>query len=50
MRSGRTFPLVALVILDGWGIAPPGPGNAVELASNLDEDAKADLLRIGASG
>src|SRR4249920_1282575 len=29
---GRTYPLVALVILDGWGIAPPGPGNAVELA------------------
>jgi 2,3-bisphosphoglycerate-independent phosphoglycerate mutase len=28
----RTFPLVALVILDGWGLAPPGPGNAVELA------------------
>ena len=27
-----TFPLVAVVILDGWGIAPPGPGNAVELA------------------
>jgi 2,3-bisphosphoglycerate-independent phosphoglycerate mutase len=26
------FPLVALVILDGWGCAPPGPGNAVELA------------------
>jgi 2,3-bisphosphoglycerate-independent phosphoglycerate mutase len=24
--------LVTLVILDGWGIAPPGPGNAVELA------------------
>ncbi|HSP73556.1 MAG TPA: 2,3-bisphosphoglycerate-independent phosphoglycerate mutase [Gaiellaceae bacterium] len=24
-----TVPLVALVILDGWGIAPPGPGNAV---------------------
>jgi 2,3-bisphosphoglycerate-independent phosphoglycerate mutase len=23
---------VALVVLDGWGIAPPGPGNAVELA------------------
>jgi 2,3-bisphosphoglycerate-independent phosphoglycerate mutase len=32
MRNGRTYPLVALVILDGWGIAPPGPGNAVELA------------------
>jgi 2,3-bisphosphoglycerate-independent phosphoglycerate mutase len=26
------FPLVALVILDGWGCAPPGPGNAVDLA------------------
>jgi 2,3-bisphosphoglycerate-independent phosphoglycerate mutase len=26
------FPLVALVVLDGWGCAPPGPGNAVELA------------------
>ena len=25
-------PLVVLVILDGWGIAPPGPGNAVLLA------------------
>jgi len=25
-------PLVTLVILDGWGVAPPGPGNAVELA------------------
>lgn len=24
---------VALVILDGWGCAPPGPGNAVRLAS-----------------
>jgi 2,3-bisphosphoglycerate-independent phosphoglycerate mutase len=29
--SGRAN-LVALVILDGWGCAPPGPGNAVELA------------------
>jgi len=25
-------PLVCLVILDGWGLAPAGPGNAVELA------------------
>ncbi len=32
MRDGRAYPLVALVILDGWGIAPAGPGNAVELA------------------
>jgi 2,3-bisphosphoglycerate-independent phosphoglycerate mutase len=30
--GGTTYPLVALVILDGWGCAPPGPGNAVELA------------------
>jgi 2,3-bisphosphoglycerate-independent phosphoglycerate mutase len=28
----RSFPLVVLVILDGWGLAPPGPGNAVEQA------------------
>jgi 2,3-bisphosphoglycerate-independent phosphoglycerate mutase len=27
-----TYPLVVLVVLDGWGCAPPGPGNAVELA------------------
>ncbi len=26
------FPLVTLVVLDGWGCAPAGPGNAVELA------------------
>jgi 2,3-bisphosphoglycerate-independent phosphoglycerate mutase len=33
LRDGGTaYPLVALVILDGWGCAPPGPGNAVELA------------------
>jgi 2,3-bisphosphoglycerate-independent phosphoglycerate mutase len=29
----RRVPLVAIVILDGWGCAPPGPGNAVELAA-----------------
>jgi 2,3-bisphosphoglycerate-independent phosphoglycerate mutase len=32
LRVGSPYPLVALVILDGWGCAPPGPGNAVELA------------------
>jgi 2,3-bisphosphoglycerate-independent phosphoglycerate mutase len=32
-------PLVALVILDGWGLAPPGPGNAVELADTPVFDA-----------
>ena len=28
----RRVDLVALVVLDGWGCAPAGPGNAVELA------------------
>src|SRR3954447_15266376 len=23
---------VVLIILDGWGLAPPGPGNAISLA------------------
>ena len=27
-----SVPGVALVVLDGWGLAPAGPGNAVELA------------------
>src|SRR5262245_65718457 len=27
------YPLAVLVVLDGWGLAPPGRGNAVELAS-----------------
>jgi 2,3-bisphosphoglycerate-independent phosphoglycerate mutase len=25
-------PCVCLVVLDGWGLAPPGPGNAISLA------------------
>jgi 2,3-bisphosphoglycerate-independent phosphoglycerate mutase len=33
VRDSGTYPLVTLVILDGWGCAPPGPGNAVELAN-----------------
>jgi 2,3-bisphosphoglycerate-independent phosphoglycerate mutase len=37
--GGRTFPLVALVILDGWGCAPPGSGNAVALAETPVFDA-----------
>jgi 2,3-bisphosphoglycerate-independent phosphoglycerate mutase len=28
-----SVPCVCLVVLDGWGLAPPGPGNAVSLAS-----------------
>ena len=31
--------LVALIILDGWGLAPAGPGNAVELAETPVFDA-----------
>jgi 2,3-bisphosphoglycerate-independent phosphoglycerate mutase len=32
LPNGRRYPLVALVVLDGWGCAPPGRGNAVDLA------------------
>jgi 2,3-bisphosphoglycerate-independent phosphoglycerate mutase len=32
MSDGRSYPLVVLVILDGWGCAPAGPGNAISLA------------------
>jgi len=28
--------MVALVILDGWGIAPPGPGNAIDQADTVN--------------
>jgi len=28
-----TVPSLALVVLDGWGLAEPGPGNAISLAS-----------------
>jgi 2,3-bisphosphoglycerate-independent phosphoglycerate mutase len=28
----RTFPAACLVVLDGWGLAPAGPGNAISLA------------------
>jgi len=31
--QGRGYRPVVLVILDGWGYAPPGPGNAVALAN-----------------
>ena len=48
-----TEPLVCLVILDGWGIAPPGPGNAVDLASTPVFDALEAAFphtRLDASG
>jgi 2,3-bisphosphoglycerate-independent phosphoglycerate mutase len=34
----RSYPLVALVILDGWGCAPPGAGNAVAQAETPNFD------------
>ena len=53
MRGGGTHPLVALVILDGWGCAPPGPGNAVELAQTPVFDGlwrRFPHTTLGASG
>ena len=32
-------PSVAIVVLDGWGLAPPGPGNAVSAAATPIFDA-----------
>jgi 2,3-bisphosphoglycerate-independent phosphoglycerate mutase len=32
MSEREPVPSVALIVLDGWGLAEPGPGNAVELA------------------
>ena len=34
----RSRSLVVLIVLDGWGCAPPGPGNAVEQANTPDFD------------
>ena len=31
--DGLPAPSVVLVVLDGWGLAPDGPGNAISLAS-----------------
>jgi 2,3-bisphosphoglycerate-independent phosphoglycerate mutase len=46
-------PAVALVILDGWGLAPPGPGNAVSLAATPTFDelwASYPHTQLSASG
>ena len=32
-------PLVTLIVLDGWGLAPPGPGNVVELEHGFKHTA-----------
>ena len=50
---GSSVPLVTLVILDGFGLAPPGPGNAVELAQTPVFDelcARYPHTQIEASG
>jgi 2,3-bisphosphoglycerate-independent phosphoglycerate mutase len=44
---------VALIIMDGWGLAPAGPGNAVELANTPNVDrwmAERPLTKLAASG
>jgi 2,3-bisphosphoglycerate-independent phosphoglycerate mutase len=53
LRDGSPYPLVALVVLDGWGCAPPAPGNAVELAATPTFDrlwAECPHTTIAASG
>jgi 2,3-bisphosphoglycerate-independent phosphoglycerate mutase len=51
--STPRLPLVTLVVLDGWGIAPPGPGNAVDLADTPVFDdlvARYPSTQLAASG
>ena len=43
------YPLVALVILDGWGLAPPGPSNAVELARRPSSTGSGATIRTRSS-
>jgi 2,3-bisphosphoglycerate-independent phosphoglycerate mutase len=48
-------PSVCLVVLDGWGLAPPGPGNAISLARTpvfdalWDRFAQTELTTSGAA-
>ncbi len=51
--SSTGLPLVTHVVLDGWGIAAPGPGNAVELARTPVFDdlvARYPTTQLAASG
>ena len=51
--TGVPVPSLALVILDGWGLAPPGPGNAVEQAETPVFDelwARYPHTQLSASG
>ncbi|MFC1710041.1 2,3-bisphosphoglycerate-independent phosphoglycerate mutase [Patescibacteria group bacterium] len=45
--------LVILAVMDGWGIAPPGPGNAISLAKTINFDrlmASYPHTQLNASG
>ncbi|MEI6447735.1 MAG: 2,3-bisphosphoglycerate-independent phosphoglycerate mutase [Actinomycetes bacterium] len=42
--NGLPVERACLVILDGWGLAPPGPGNAVDLAQTPFFDSLWDSL------
>lgn len=51
--TGLPVPSAALIILDGWGLAPPGPGNAVSLANTPNFDrlwAQYPTSRLSAQG
>lgn len=36
MNSDKSTKFVCLVVLDGWGISAPGPGNAISLANTVN--------------
>lgn len=51
--AGLPVPSMALVILDGWGLAPAGPGNAISLANTPVFDRlweKYPTTRLSAQG
>jgi 2,3-bisphosphoglycerate-independent phosphoglycerate mutase len=54
--AGPVFPDLAcacLIVMDGWGMAPPGPGNAISLARTPVFDelwAQYPHAALGASG
>jgi 2,3-bisphosphoglycerate-independent phosphoglycerate mutase len=46
--TGQVHRPVVLMVLDGWGLAPPGPGNAVSLADTPVMDGLLDRCPHGA--
>ncbi len=51
-RAGRPGPqarALCLVVMDGWGIAPPGPSNAISAGTHPDLRPAAAFLRSRAS-